>query len=282
MTRDQVKRYYDDSVWDYLLFWTGWEAPAMHYGYWDETVRSHNAALIRLNAVVAERLGLNPKMRVLDAGCGLGGTSFWLAQNVGCKVTGITISPRQVYKASEFSRKLALSEQVDFQVMDYMRTSFPDASFDAVVAIETICHLDDKTPFYKEMFRILKPGGRLLVADFVAKKEKYSPHEARNMHLFLSGWAVSETTWTLADHLQGLQKAGFVKLHYEDYTALTTRSARRIYLLSVPGYPLYLLLNKFGIMSEIRTQNARSCRYQWLTRESGLWGHAMIWAEKPL
>ncbi len=281
MTTDEVARYYEASVWDYLLFWTGWEAPAMHYGYWDGTVKTHDQALLRLNAVVAKRLGLSAQMRVLDAGCGLGGTSIWLAQNVGCRVTGVSIAPRQINKATELIRKLSLTDRVDFQVMDYTRTSFPDASFDAVVAIETICHLDDKMPFYQEMYRILKPGGKLLVADFVAQKEQYSSEEKKMMHIFLSGWAVSESAWTFLDHLRGLKKVGFVGSGSEDYTALTTRSARRIYLLSVPGYPLYRLLNKIGLLSDIRMQNARSCRYQWLTRAAGLWGHAMIWGEKP-
>jgi MPBQ/MSBQ methyltransferase len=109
---------------------------------------------------------------VLDVGCGIGGSSRMLAREYGFVVTGITISPQQVRRAQELT-----SPEVNarFQVDDALALSFPDASFDVVWSVEAGPHMPDKAQFARELMRVLKPGGILLVADWNQRDDRQVP-----------------------------------------------------------------------------------------------------------
>ncbi|NJK37591.1 MAG: methyltransferase domain-containing protein [Oscillatoriales cyanobacterium RM2_1_1] len=109
---------------------------------------------------------------VLDVGCGIGGSSRILARDYGFKVTGVTISPQQVERAKELT-----SEELDaqFQVDDAMALSFPDGRFDVVWSIEAGPHMPDKAVFARELLRVLKPGGILVVADWNQRDDRQKP-----------------------------------------------------------------------------------------------------------
>ncbi len=109
---------------------------------------------------------------LLDVGCGIGGSSRILAEDYGFVVTGITISPQQVKRAQELTPG-GLSAQ--FQVDDAMALSFPDASFDVVWSIEAGPHMPDKAIFARELLRVLKPGGLLVVADWNQRDDRQKP-----------------------------------------------------------------------------------------------------------
>lgn len=109
---------------------------------------------------------------VLDVGCGIGGSSRILAQDYGFAVTGVTISPEQVKRAQELT-PAPLTAQ--FQVDDAMALSFPDASFDVVWSIEAGPHMPDKAVFARELMRVLKPGGVLVVADWNQRDDRQNP-----------------------------------------------------------------------------------------------------------
>ena len=109
---------------------------------------------------------------VLDVGCGIGGSSRILAKDYGFTVIGITISPQQVQRAQELTVD---GLDVKFQVDDAMALSFSDASFDVVWSIEAGPHMPDKAVFAKELMRVLKPGGVLVVADWNQRDERQKP-----------------------------------------------------------------------------------------------------------
>ena len=94
---------------------------------------------------------------VLDAGCGVGGTSFFLAKNIGCTVHGISITPSQVEQAKHFKKQLDQNNLTSFSCLDYCHTDFPDATFDVVFAVESAMYSTPKDAFLKEAFRILTP-----------------------------------------------------------------------------------------------------------------------------
>jgi len=110
--------------------------------------------------------------RVLDLGCGIGGSSRILARDYGFEVTGVTISPSQVKRARELT---PASLPAHFQIDDAMALSFPDASFDAVWSIEAGPHMPDKAVFARELLRVLKPGGLLLLADWNQRDDRAFP-----------------------------------------------------------------------------------------------------------
>jgi MPBQ/MSBQ methyltransferase len=109
---------------------------------------------------------------ILDVGCGIGGSSRILAKDYGFDVTGITISPQQVQRATELTPE---GVRAKFQVDDALALSFPDNSFDVVWSIEAGPHMLDKAKYAQEMMRVLKPGGILVVADWNQRDERSSP-----------------------------------------------------------------------------------------------------------
>ncbi|NJN01472.1 MAG: methyltransferase domain-containing protein [Leptolyngbyaceae cyanobacterium SL_1_1] len=115
---------------------------------------------------------LPQRTTVLDVGCGIGGSSRILAKDYGFAVTGITISPQQVERARQLT-PTGLSAQ--FLVDDAMALSFPDESFDVVWSIEAGPHMPDKAVFAKELLRVLKPGGVLVVADWNQRDDRRQP-----------------------------------------------------------------------------------------------------------
>ena len=119
--------------------------------------------------------------RVLDIGCGIGGSSRILAKYYGFHVTGITISPAQVKRA----RELTPSElNCNFQVMDALDLKFEDGSFDAVWSVEAGAHMNDKSKFADEMLRTLRPGGYLALADWNSRDlNKFPPSSLEKLVL---------------------------------------------------------------------------------------------------
>ncbi|MBD2214551.1 methyltransferase domain-containing protein [Calothrix sp. FACHB-156] len=115
---------------------------------------------------------LPPGTTVLDVGCGIGGSSRILARDYGFAVTGITISPQQVKRAQELTPQ---GINAQFAVDDAMALSFPDGSFDVVWSIEAGPHMPDKGIFARELMRVLKPGGVLVVADWNQRDDRKQP-----------------------------------------------------------------------------------------------------------
>jgi ubiquinone/menaquinone biosynthesis C-methylase UbiE len=118
---------------------------------------------------LAAKAGIRAGDRILDVGCGTGYFARMLAETVGPRgsVVGVDAAPEMIAHAASRSRAAA---NVTFEVGSAGRLSFPDSSFDVVVSSLTMHHLDraDQLPAVGEMHRMLKPGGRLLIAEFQA------------------------------------------------------------------------------------------------------------------
>ena len=110
--------------------------------------------------------------RILDVGCGIGGSSRILAKYYGFNVIGITISPAQVNRARELT---PLGLNCSFQVMDALDLKFEDGVFDAVWSVEAGAHMNDKTKFADEMLRTLRPGGYVALADWNSRDLRSFP-----------------------------------------------------------------------------------------------------------
>lgn len=109
---------------------------------------------------------------ILDVGCGIGGTSRYLARKFGDKtqVTGITLSQAQVDRGTELAKDRGLSN-VNFKVMDALNMDFEDNTFDVVWACESGEHMPDKKKYVEEMTRVLKPGGKIVIATWCQRDE---------------------------------------------------------------------------------------------------------------
>ena len=119
--------------------------------------------------------------KVLDVGCGFGGTSRYLADKLGPKaeVTGITLSPNQVKRGTELAKERGLSN-TNFMVMNALEMEFPDNSFDIVWACESGEHMPDKEAYINEMMRVLKPGGKFVMATWCQRDDRLVPFDKKD------------------------------------------------------------------------------------------------------
>jgi ubiquinone/menaquinone biosynthesis C-methylase UbiE len=111
------------------------------------------------------KMPLSPGMHVLDAGCGIGGTARCLANEYGCRVTGIDLTPEYVEVARLLTQWTGLSDRCDFRVGSVTAMPFGAASFDAGVSFHVAMNIADRARFYSELERVLSPGAPLCIFD---------------------------------------------------------------------------------------------------------------------
>ncbi|WP_394827357.1 SAM-dependent methyltransferase [Pendulispora albinea] len=140
----------------------------MHFGLFTDKNDSLAKATVRMVDFAVAGSGLGKDTHVLDVGCGSGHAAIYLNEKYGCRVTGISTSARgiELARAHVKGRGSALK----FEVADAIRTGLPSESCDVVFIMETACHVKDLGALMVESRRVLKPGGRLIVTDPVARK----------------------------------------------------------------------------------------------------------------
>lgn len=159
----QIQQFYDASSGLWEQVW----GEHMHHGYYgaDGTQKKdRRIAQIDLIEELLNWAGVSDAQRILDVGCGIGGSSLYLAQKFNASATGITLSPVQAARAKERAQAAGLSARADFQVADALNMPFADDSFDLVWSLESGEHMPDKRKFLQECYRVLKPGGTFIMA----------------------------------------------------------------------------------------------------------------------
>jgi tocopherol O-methyltransferase len=276
-TLADVRAYYDETWLDYRVLWLRRRTPGIHFGYWDEQTRRHADALLNLNRVLAARIGIQPGQRILDAGCGVGGSAIWLAETYDVEVVGITPVASQVARARRYAAERGLGDRVSFSQQDYQDTSFPAASFDVVWAMESACHAADKRRFLAEARRVLKPGGHLGLVEYMRTAPHFAPEDEALLQSWLSGWAIPHLA-TQAQWEEWAGEAGFDEVDVGDITANVRRSLRRLYRMAVVAWPVELLLHGAGLRSAFQHGNVRGARDQYRALLRGLWFDAVMTA----
>ena len=119
---------------------------------------SFKASIARHERYLAHVLGLRPGMVVADLGCGVGGPLLEIARFSGARIVGVNTNAYQLERARHFAEEAGLAHLTEFLQCDFLEVDAPDNSFDAVYAIEALCHAPDKVSVFREVFRLLKPG----------------------------------------------------------------------------------------------------------------------------
>jgi tocopherol O-methyltransferase len=161
--QQQISRFYDASseLWEQV-----W-GEHMHHGYYGATGtdrKERRQAQIDLIEELLTWAEVQQATDILDVGCGIGGSSLYLAEKFHARATGITLSPVQANRARQRSQAAGLGNRTTFLVADALNMPFADASFDFVWSLESGEHMPDKRKFMQECYRVLKPGGRFLMA----------------------------------------------------------------------------------------------------------------------
>lgn len=272
---DFVRQYYESTWPDYRRFWLNPENCAIHVGYWDEGTHDHAQSLANMNRALAARIGIRPEHRVLDAGSGIGGSAIWLAKTFGVHVVGIDSIPSYVERARRNARAQGVEDLVTFDRQDYTATTFPAASFDVVWAIESVCHARDKRRFLAEARRLLRPGGRLGVADGFRTRRPHGASNERLLRRWLRDWAVPDLA-TRDEFVGWTTDSGFDDIRLEEATAHVLPSMSRLFLLSLFCWVGESGLRAMALRSAIQHRNLRGARDQYRALRRGLWFYGIL------
>ncbi|BAY91899.1 MULTISPECIES: methyltransferase domain-containing protein [unclassified Tolypothrix] len=180
----QIQQFYDASSGLWEEIW----GEHMHHGYYgpDGTEKKdRRQAQIDLIEELLHWAEVETAENILDVGCGIGGSSLYLAEKFHAKATGITLSPVQANRATERAQKLNLSDRSQFLVADAQEMPFADNSFDLVWSLESGEHMPNKIKFLQECYRVLKPGGKLIMVTWCHRPIDNAPltdDERKHLH----------------------------------------------------------------------------------------------------
>lgn len=281
MTEDyqqEIESYYDESLRDYEIVWQLKNSMALHYGYWDKNTRTHRQALWNMNFQVARNAQIKQSDVVLDAGCGVGGTSFFLANNIGCSLHSISLSKAHVLRAQEYKQRNDPNDLITFSCQDFCNTSFADNTFDVIFSIESAVHAANKGDFLKEAYRILKPEGRLLISDYFLRTPK-SKKEIDLLKKWGNSWSIDNFI-----HENGFIKevntAGFNSFLLKNISSNVYPSIKLMNRSYYPGVVISRVSNFFGQMTKKQLNNSKSGKYQYTLYNNGVWKYKHLLAFK--
>ncbi|TAE59268.1 MAG: methyltransferase domain-containing protein [Nostocales cyanobacterium] len=173
----QIQQFYDASSGLWEQIW----GEHLHHGYYGadgKQQKERRQAQIDLIDEVLNWSQVKNAEHILDVGCGIGGSSLYLSEKFNAHVTGITLSPVQAARATERATEANLGGKCKFQVANAQEMPFGDNSFDLVWSLESGEHMPDKTKFLQECYRVLKPGGTLILVTWCHRHTNQFPLSA--------------------------------------------------------------------------------------------------------
>jgi ubiquinone/menaquinone biosynthesis C-methylase UbiE len=221
----------------------------VHWGYWENpnladgsTADFAQAAenLVRKMSDLAET---KDGIKILDCGCGFGGNISSLNQRfANVEFTGLNIDPRQLERARSQIHPLN-NNRIEFVEGDACELPFADASFDIVFAVECIFHFPSREKFFQEAIRVLKPGGKLVLSDFVPREIVFSSLSqlpALIQPTITKAYGQVDASYTTSKYRELAQSTGFAVGNQIDVTQNTIPTYQVIRKLHFTG-------NKEGI-----------------------------------
>lgn len=259
--KEQIISYYEKAGRDYHTWSKKYN---MHFGYYEKGMNPfrRETMLEKLNEKVFNELAINIESNcdVADFGCGLGATVRYGAKKFPhAKFKGITLVPWQVTEAVALNDKHQLNGSIEIIEGDYCNTPFETESLDCVLAIESSCYAngENKADLLREIHRVLKPGGRFVIADGFVKKE--IPQKGllgQAYEQLCNSWALTELG--SIDKVQRyLEHLGFRDIRLNEVSMNIAPSVAH-----VPFTVLYFLVKQFLFgkekMSKERWDNLKS------------------------
>lgn len=218
----QIQQFYDAST----PLWEETWGEHMHHGYYGPRGghrKNRQQAQIDLIEMLLDWGQVTSARFILDAGCGVGGSARHLAQKYGAQAIGITLSSIQAQRATERTAAAQLSEQVSFQVANALETPFPDQQFDFIWSLESGEHFPNKAKFLRECYRLLKPGGQLLMATWCHRPTDslagpLTPREQAHLEAIYRNYALPFVI-SLPEYAEIAEDCGFTAIRTADWSA---------------------------------------------------------------
>lgn len=279
---NDVINYYDKCQWHYDHLWGSERTKSIHYGYYDKDHKKRDEELANMNNVVTRKAKITSKDKVLDIGCGVGGTSIMIAKTYGASVVGINLHEPQVKRARKNVQDANLDDFVEFVVGNYTKMEFPDETFDVIIGIGTTMHVDDKKKMFSELYRVLKKGGRFVNTTYLLTKIKYRIHEEKQLKRIADGW--SSTMIHENEYRKLAEEAGFHSLNFDIVTKNVLPSAWNLCVSSCLNFPFavfgWIVYKLTNVEVDTEMRNVYAGIYQYPTLKKGLWKYSIVYAEK--
>jgi tocopherol O-methyltransferase len=279
MRTAHVRDFYDASTPIYEIFAYSKKTLSIHYGYWEKDTKTVAQAMHNEDQAIIENGKIQKNSLVLDAGCGVGGSSIYIAQKTGARIVGISLSPSQVKLARKYAKMKKVDNLVKYEVTNYNQTSFPDNTFDVVYGIESICYAFPKIDFLKEAYRILKPGGRLVISDGFRKRDLHTEAEREIVENFIYGFALQEMV-SMAEMKEQINHAGFTKIHSQSKLNEVLPSVKYYYYLSKIFLPFARAFKNLHPSMLAMYRNGIACINAYLGIKAGIADYGIMVATK--
>jgi cyclopropane fatty-acyl-phospholipid synthase-like methyltransferase len=237
----------------------------LNLGYWKEA-RTIDEACAALAMLVAETAGVGPGSKIVDVGFGFAEQDMlWVERLSPAHITGLNITPTQVRLARERVAARGLAERIELLEGSATDMKLPAGAFDQVVGVECAFHFDTRERFFAEAYRVLRPGGRLALADVIRAPADPRPFRRRvqdfNWRFFMEKYAVpaanADNSVTYAEKLTAAGFAGvrvqsirndvYPGLHH--YMATEPEMLRRFHPLARLPYRLTLRFSADAVYS---------------------------------
>ncbi len=210
----------------------------IHHGYYEKGIRTHVQSVLNMNDFIGNLLKLdseiNQDKKILDAGCGIGGTVVYFAKKFpNIKFTGINIVPDHIEMAKNLAKEKKVLSNTDFFVKDFADTGSPSNHFDSIYLMESSCYAVQKQILIREMYRILKPGGILVITDVFRTSVHLNSFLKNIYDSFCKGWGLRDLI-DIEEFIFYLEKEGFHNIVNKAITKHVTRTILRGDVLSIP------------------------------------------------
>jgi tocopherol O-methyltransferase len=256
----EIRKHYDRLSILYRMFW----GEHLHHGYW-ENGESIKRAQLKLMERLAEKASIPRGSHVLDIGCGLGGSAFWLANQYNCRVTGLTISPVQARLATRKARAKGLTDQVRFLVEDANFWQPQPESVDVVWIMESSEHFRDKKDFFARCASALKQGGILAICAWL-RGEQPTREDDQELVATIGQAMLSASLDTLSQYVSWMREANLQIETAKDITTniaptwkYCSRMSKRIplrWLVRFADAPTQRFVKSFPLMTEAYANGA--------------------------
>lgn len=219
-----IRKFYDASSGLWESIW----GEHMHHGYYGRDGsykidrRQAQIELIEELLLWAHCQEDNAPQNIIDVGCGIGGSTLHLARKFGSQATGITLSPVQASRAKERAAEAGLDSQVRFEVANALEMPFEDNTFDLVWSLESGEHMPDKTKFIQECYRVLQPGGKLILATWCHRETnslagELTPDEVAHLKEIYRVYCLPYVI-SLSEYREIALESGFSNLKADDWS----------------------------------------------------------------